>query len=172
MWASAIWSPTRIIALTVVPMPVSSGCSNTVSASSELAAISADWSANSASAACLVLAVGLADAVHGDRGGDVAARVAAHPVGDDEQVASGVAGVLVVGADLADVGDGRRLVGRRHGYRRSSNVVVPILIGVSSGTWVGTVTRRPSRNVPLVESRSWIIHSSFQRSRRAWWVEV
>ena len=120
----------------------------------------------------LVLAVRLADPGHGDRAGDVAARVAAHPVGDDEQVPAGIARVLVVRTDLPDVGDGRRAIRCCHGYRRSSNVVVPILIGVSSGTWVGTVTRRPSRNVPLVESRSWIIHSSFHRSRRAWWLEV
>lgn len=51
MWAIATSSPTRRSALTVVPMPVSSGCSKTVSASSEFAAIRADCSANSASEA-------------------------------------------------------------------------------------------------------------------------
>ncbi len=49
MWAIATLSPTRRMPLTVVPMPVSSLCSNTVSASSEFAAMSADCSANSAS---------------------------------------------------------------------------------------------------------------------------
>ena len=51
MWAIATLSPTRRMPLTVVPMPVSSLCSKTVSASSELAAISADCRANSASSA-------------------------------------------------------------------------------------------------------------------------
>ncbi len=51
MWAIATWPPTRARALTVVPIPVSSLCSNTVSASRELAAIRADWRANSASCA-------------------------------------------------------------------------------------------------------------------------
>ena len=109
-----------------------------------------------------------------DRGRDVTAGVTAHPVGDDEQVVPGIAGVLVVGADLADVrnrSDGPVSMDATP-YRRSSKVVVPILIGVSTGTGVGTVTRLPSRKVPFVESRSWIIHSSFQSRRRAWWVEV
>lgn len=41
----------------------------------------------------------------GDRGRarEVTAGVAAHPVGDDEQVGAGVSGVLVVGADETDV---------------------------------------------------------------------
>ena len=56
--------------------------------------------------------VGLGDALHRDRGRDVAARVAAHAVGDDEQVAAGVSAVLVVGADLADMRDGGAAVGR------------------------------------------------------------
>ena len=51
MWAIAIWSPTRRIALTVVPMPMSSVCSKTVSARSVFAATNAVWRANSASCA-------------------------------------------------------------------------------------------------------------------------
>ena len=45
------------------------------------------------------------EAVDRDARGDVAAGVAAHAVGDDEQVRPGVPGVLVVGADLPGVGD-------------------------------------------------------------------
>jgi hypothetical protein len=49
MCAVATASPTRTRALTVVPIPVSSGCSYTASLISWFAATSADWSANSAS---------------------------------------------------------------------------------------------------------------------------
>ncbi len=51
MCAIAIWSPTRMSADTVVPMPVSSWCSKTVSVMSWFAAMSADCRANSASCA-------------------------------------------------------------------------------------------------------------------------
>ena len=42
----------------------------------------------------------------GHRGGDVAARGAAHAVGEDEEVRAGVARILVVGTDEAHVGAG------------------------------------------------------------------
>ncbi len=119
-----------------------------------------------------VALVDLADAADGDRGGDVATGVAAHAVGDDEEIVSGVSAVLVVGANLADVRDGCALLGLRHAYRRNSKVVVPIVTGVLSGTRVGSVTRVPSRKVPLVESRSWMTQPSSHSSRRAWWVDV
>ena len=51
MCAITTRSPTRSMALTVVPMPVSSECSKTVSASRRLAAIRAPSRATSASGA-------------------------------------------------------------------------------------------------------------------------
>ena len=123
---------------------------------------------------CAVVAlVGLGDPLRGDGGGDVASRVPAHPIGDEEQVLPGEAGVLVVRTHAADVRDGRAIDERRHGaYRRSSNVVAPTFTVAPMATGVGTVTRVPSRKVPFVESRSCSIHCSFQSMSLAWCVEV
>src|SRR6478735_8566102 len=57
-------------------------------------------------------------------------------------------------------------------YFRSSKVVAPTLIGAPTVTGAGAATRTPSCHVPFVESRSWIIHWSPHRTRRAWWLEV
>ena len=53
-------------------------------------------------------AIDVRDGLDGHRARDVPAGVAAHPVGDNKEVGPGVAGVLIVRADLADVGGGRR----------------------------------------------------------------
>ena len=112
----------------------------------------------------------------GDARGDVAAGVTAHAVGDEEQVRSGIAGVLVVGAHLAGVRDrgARALEDHVEGsaYARSSKVVAPTLMGAPRVTGTGVDTRAPSCQVPLVESRSCSIHCSPHRTRRAWWLEV
>ena len=72
-----------------------------------------------------------------DRGrrGDVAARRAADPVADGEQVGAGVAGVLVVLADPADVGD--RAVVELHFL--SSRIVLPMRTWVPRVMVVGLV---------------------------------
>lgn len=118
-----------------------------------------------------VLLVVLGEVLDGDRARDITARVTTHAVGHDEQVGSDEPGVLVVASDLADVGHGAGARDDQHAYR-SSNVVVPMRTGVPTGTWVGWETRLPLTYVPFVESRSCTIQASFQRRRRAWWVEL
>src|SRR5690606_34161774 len=59
-------------------------------------------------------AVGVGDSLDGDGARYVTACVAAHPVGDNEEVFSGVGGILVVGAYLADVGEGGAFSGAGH----------------------------------------------------------
>ncbi len=115
-----------------------------------------------------VEAVGLRDPVHGDRRGDVAARVAAHAVGDDEQLGPRVAGVLVVRPHATHVrdrcacgDDGHALT---HGARTWSRPPSPARRG---GTCVGESMRWPSTNVPFVESRSCTTQSEPQSRRRA-----
>ena len=61
-----------------------------------------------------VVAVGLGDAAGRDGARHVTAGVAAHAVGDEEQVAPGVPGVLVVRADPPDVRDRRARLDRGH----------------------------------------------------------
>src|SRR5690606_34825316 len=117
------------------------------------------------------------DAADGEGRCHIASRVAAHAVRDDEQVRSGVSGVLVVGADLPGMGDrGTRALEDhlvRRPYARSSNVVAPTLMGVPICTCTGLSLRRcPFRNVPLVEPRSCSIQMSPRCERRAWWLEV
>ncbi len=64
----------------------------------------------------------------GDRTRDVARRVAPHTVGDGEQPGARVDGVLVVGADEADVGT--RRVAQDETHRRNSSTVLPMRIGM------------------------------------------
>src|SRR5690606_31644588 len=117
------------------------------------------------------------DAADGKGRRDIAAGVAAHAVRDDEQVRSGVPGILVVGADLPGMGDrGARALEDhlvRCPYARSSKVVAPTLMGVPICTCTGLSLRRcPFRNVPLVDPRSCSIQMSPRCERRAWWLDV
>ena len=88
---------------------------------------------------------------HADRDGgrDLAGRVAAHAVGDDEQPRPGVPGVLVDLPEEADVGAGgvaqRERHRRRPRYFRSSTTVLPMRIGTPILTGVGLVTLVRSR---------------------------
>jgi len=91
------------------------------------------------------------------RAGDLAGRVAAHPVGQREQSRAGVHRVLVVGADQAAVAT--RRVTEDEGHGRSSITVLPIRTGVPIGTRTAVVTFALSRYVPLVDPRSSTYHS-------------
>lgn len=62
-----------------------------------------------------------------DGGGDVTARGASHPVGENQQVRSGIPGVLVDAADEADVRTCRVAQSEGHPPPRSSTTVDPIL---------------------------------------------
>ena len=105
-------------------------------------------------------AVEPAERLHGGAAGHVAAGRAAHAVGDDQQVLARVAGVLVVLADPADVGQrgvaqrepvatglGDGIVGtvvllhRGQPYFLSSRVVFPIRTVLPSCRVVGWVSR-------------------------------
>ena len=103
-----------------------------------------------------------------DRGGDVAAGVAAHAVGDHQQVAARVGGVLVVRADQAHVGAGGIAQGDAHrGPRLSSISVRPIRTCAPGRKGTAPSMRRPETRVPLVEPRSSTIHSSSRWKTRA-----
>lgn len=91
-------------AVSVVPMPASSGLADTTSAMRSLVTTTASDSRSRASTSDSppgstsdIVAIAAADA-------SSPAGVAAHAVGDDEQLIAGVPGVLVAAADEADVG--------------------------------------------------------------------
>ena len=69
----------------------------------------------------------------GDRAGDLACRMPAHPVGDGEQAGARVGGVLVAFAEEADVGADRIAECKCH--LRSSRTVLPIRIGTPDRYW-------------------------------------
>src|SRR5690606_7080139 len=73
----------------------------------------------------------------GDGAGDVTARVAAHTVGYDEEAFAGVGGVLVVGADLPDVGEGGTLSGAGHRLPPQLETGGADAHGGSDGYWGG-----------------------------------
>ena len=103
-----------------------------------------------AGVAVVVVVVQVDHVQDGGGGGDVAAGVAAHAVGNDGEVPAHVGGVVILGADAADVGtrgvahDERPLRGcvafacgdvrGSHGYGLNSMTVLPILTGTPSST--------------------------------------
>src|SRR5699024_2874383 len=119
-----------------------------------------------------------------DRDGrrDVAARVAAHAVGDDRQVGAGIAGVLIIRPGQADVRLGDIPVARSGIVRwsarclltheRSSSTVLPIVMGSFALTGTLPVTSWPESRVPLVDSRSSRIHPSWPGKIRACLLET
>ena len=142
--------PSKSAAVTVVEVPSSSGSWSTSSASRSwvrwIAPASASWVSSGAGR------VEAAEDLHGRAAGDVASGRAADAVGDDEEVLAGEAGVLVVLAHAADVG--QRCVAQRQGatvrvvsvisaaaYLRSSSVVLPMRTWVPSWRVVGWVSR-------------------------------
>ena len=133
--------------------------------------------------------------------GHLAGRVSAHAVGEGEQARARVDRVLVVLPYQAPVtasgvaqhqghgtilhgrgwGNDTRVrmtgvsaaeLGRRRGHDRSSMTVLPIRIGVPSGTRVGPETLLRSRYVPLVDPRSSTYQSSPDWEIRAWRVDA
>ena len=66
-----------------------------------------------------------------------------------------------------------KTIWRLRPYARSSKVVAPTLMELPICTWTGlSLSRWPSRNVPLVEPRSCRVQMSPRRVSRAWWLEV
>src|SRR5699024_316325 len=102
------------------------------------------------------------------RGGDVAAGVRAAPGGHHQQVAGGVAGVLVVGPREAAVGTGGIPQCEAHrGPRLSSISVRPIRTWAPGRKGTEPSMCRPEPRVPLVEPRASTRHSSSRRKLRA-----
>ena len=91
-----------------------------------------------------------------DRACDISSGMTTHTVGHHIEMAAHRTGILISGSHLPNVGRrGAQDAGRCHKpHRRSSKELVPIVTGVFNGTGVGILTRLPSTNVPLVESRS------------------
>ncbi len=115
------------------------------------------------------LVVELGQAGDGDRRGDVSACVTAHSVGDEQEIGSRVAGVLVVLTHQPGVRPGCRTesdgTAGRHDW--VSRVVCPMVIRVPMASWMGPVMREPSTMVPLVDPRSSSIHAPFFAEIRA-----
>jgi len=90
-----------------------------------------------------------------DGAGQLAGRVAAHPVGDHEKRRAGIAGVLIALTDEADIRSGcvAQVEGHR-GYFWICSVVRPTRRGAPTGRTVGDVIRVRSIQVPLVDPRS------------------
>ena len=88
------------------------------------------------------VAVQLADDVHRLGRGEVARGGAAHPVGDGDEPAARVAGVLVGGPAQADVGQGDVVEPQgRHRHFRSSTTVLPSRTWMPRPTGTGLVMR-------------------------------
>ncbi len=169
MWTSPSLLPANRIAVSVVPMPSSSGSASTCAAIAELP------SRTAASSLAEQVAAGLVVVEVGQRGdhqlrGDLAGGVAAHAVGQRQQPRAGVHRVLVVGADQAAVAARRVSKDQCHG--RSSITVLPIRTGVPIGTRTAVVTFALSRYVPLVDPRSSTYHSEPAGDSRACRVEA
>ena len=115
------------------------------------------------------LVVELGQAGDGDRRGDVSACVTAHSVGDEQEIGSRVAGVLVVLTHQPGVRPGCRTesdgTAGRHDW--VSRVVCPMVIRVPMASRMGPVMREPSTMVPLVEPRSSSIQAPFFAEIRA-----
>ena len=114
-------------------------------------------------------AVEFGQAGHGDRRGDVPAGVTAHSVGDEQEIGSRIAGVLVVLTHQPGVRPGCRTesdgTAGRHDW--VSRVVCPMVIRVPIASWMGPVMREPSTMVPFVDPRSSSIQAPFFAEIRA-----
>ena len=143
--------PANRIAVSVVPMPSSSGSLATSSAIAPLPAQRGLAQLAEQVVAGLVV-VERRQRGDDDLAGHLAGGVATHAVGEREQARARVHGVLVVRTDQAPVAAGR--VAKDEGHERSSITVLPIRIGAPSGTRRGAVTLARSRYVPFVEPRS------------------
>src|ERR1039458_111615 len=86
-----------------------------------------------------------------DRGGDLAARVAAHPVGDEDERLGDVVRVLVLGADLAGVRAARGVESR---HRTTSRTNPPIWSTSPRFSWVVDSIFISFTYVPFVDPRS------------------
>ena len=86
------------------------------------------------------------------RGGDVSCSGSAHSIGEHEEVGGGVAAVLIVRADEADVRIRRET--KLDSHQRSSIVVLPMTTGIPGAICRGVLMRCPPTYVPFVESRS------------------
>ena len=156
MWTRPSLLPANRIAVSVVPMPSSSGSASTCAAMAELPSRTAASSLAQQVAAGLVV-VEVSQRGDHQLGGHFAGGVAAHAVGQGQQSRTGVDGVFVVGADQPTVAASG--VTKDQGHGRNSITVLPIRTGVPIGTRTAVVTFALSRYVPLVDPRSSTYHS-------------
>ena len=169
MWTSPSLLPANRIAVSVVPMPSSSGSALDVCGDRRVALVHRRVELAEQVAAGLVVVEVCQRGDH-QLGGDLAGGVAAHAVGERQQSRAGVHRVFVVGADQAAIAACGVAEDKCHG--RSSITVLPIRTGVPIGTRTAVVTFALSRYVPLVDPRSSTYHSEPRCDSRAWRVDA
>src|SRR5699024_4564359 len=102
----------------------------------------------------VIIAVQRCQIQHHRSRGDIAADVSTHPVGNDRQVATHIARVVVLGTYSANIGAGRaiQLKGPRNDF--SSPTVSPMRTEVPGSTAMVPVSWSPCTKVPFVEPKS------------------
>lgn len=98
----------------------------------------------------------------------VTARVTTHAVSNEKEPVTREARVLVVRANNTHMAANGAFKADVHAYGLSSKVVVPIVTGVKAVSGTVPVILLPLTLVPLVESRSVIIHCEPLRNNLAW----
>ena len=91
------------------------------------------------------IAVQMDQIQHGGSRGDVAARVAAHSVGNHGEIAPDIGGIVILEADHSDVGACCVFEDQSHGQGLNSMTVLPMRMGTPGSTGRARVSWLPPR---------------------------